>query len=112
MAFALKFTGMKWQDGKYGTSQAPGEVSGEHIPPDDTRFRKIALTAGYIDCFAVLSVDEALNIASAHYKTLPQSFGVDAHSKHPEENLREVHRALEDADFVIAHLFEWDSGLG
>lgn len=105
MAFAIKLTAMKWDQGGYSCVEVPGEISDRHISSDDPRFRQIAQTPGYLDYFAILSPEEAREIATAHYKKLSSAW-------EPDKAMSKVEHALEDANFVVAHLFEWDSGLG
>lgn len=105
MAFAIKLTAMKWNQGWYSCIEVPGEISDRHISSDDPRFRQIAQTAGYLDYFAILSPEEAREIAAAHYKGLSSAWELD-------KAMSKVEDALEGVNFVVAHLFEWDSGLG
>lgn len=105
MAFAIKLTAMKWDQDGYSSIEVPGEISDRHISSDDPRFRRIDQTAGYLDYFAILSPKEAREIAAAPYKGLAPAW-------EPDKAMSKVEDALEDSNFVVAHLFEWDSGLG
>lgn len=113
MAFAIKLTAMKWSEGRYSCIEVPGEISDRHLSSDDSRFRQIALTAGYLDYFAILSPEEAREIARTHYEELPlwppRPTGQPSLK---DEALSKAEDALRDVDFVVAHLFEWESGLG
>jgi len=112
MAFALKLTGIKWRDGEYSTIQVPGEMSARRPSSDDARFREISISAGYLDYYAIHSVDEALKIAASHYQGLSKLWEPTGQSHIADETLSQVEEAIEGADFVLAHLFEWESGLG
>lgn len=103
MAFSIRMTGMKWCDGEYIPIEVPGEMSGDRVSITDFGFRKIDISVGYLDYFSVLSVDEAIELAKSHYEGFPVAF--DSTWKH-------VRQSLGNVDFVIAHLFEWESGLG
>lgn len=112
MAFAVKLTAMKWNQGGYSCVEVPGEISDRHISPNDPRFRRIAQTAGYLDYFAILSLGEAREIATTHYEELSSLWEPAGKSSVADEALNKVKNALEDVDFVVAHLYEWESGLG
>jgi hypothetical protein len=112
MAFSIKLTAMKWGEGGYACVEVPGEISDRHVSSDDPRFRQIAQTTGYLDYFAVLSPEEAREIAAMHYKELASLWKSSGHSTNAEEALNEAKDALEGADIVVAHLYEWESGLG
>jgi hypothetical protein len=112
MTFAIKLTAMKWRQGRYSCVEVPGEISDQHVSPDDSRFRQISLTAGYLDYFAILSPSEAREIAAKHYEKLSCLWEPAGKSFVADEALSKVEGALKDVDFVVAHLYEWESGLG
>jgi hypothetical protein len=103
MAFSIRLTGMKWHDGKYRVIEIPAEISGDTARVADLGFRRIAISTGHLDYFATLSVSEALELVQHHYE------GLSAHFRSTQNQALEN---LKRTDFVLAHLFEWDSGLG
>src|SRR5687767_4800717 len=72
----------------------------------DPRFRKVGLVCGYEDFVAALSVDEALALCFIERLRAGET-----------ESTREaeVHRLLlshrRSTWFVLAHIYEWESGL-
>ena len=112
MAFAIKLTAMKWSQGGYSCLEVPGNISDRHVSPDDPRFRQMALTGGHLDYFAILSPAEAREIAATHYEELAYLWESAGKSYVADEALSKVENALKDVDFVVAHLYEWGSGLG
>lgn len=110
MAFSIKLSGMKWHHGNWVVVDVPGEISGDHVASGDTRFRRIAMTAGHLDYFAILSVEEALEITSNNNRS--GDLKPDEVSPNTNEKLVEIKKTLQNVDLVFAHQFEWDSGFG
>jgi hypothetical protein len=109
MAFALALVGIEWRGGHYFVREFSREIEGAEILRDDPRFRRIAVCDGYADAFAVLSPSEALAIARQHYQHLASIWGSEG--KQAEDALHEVEVGLKDVAIVLAHIFEWESGL-
>lgn len=95
--------GITWHDGEYTLTEVPGEISGDRVSVSDFGFKKIDWTVGYLDYVAVLSAHQALELARSHYEGAPVGF---------ESTWNQVRKTVTSADFIIAHLFEWESGLG
>ena len=112
MAFGIKLTAMKWSQGGYSCLEVPGNISDRYVSPEDPRFRQIDLTAGHLDYFAILSPEEAQEIAARHYEELAYLWESAGKSYVADEALGKVEDALKDVDFVVAHLYEWESCIG
>jgi hypothetical protein len=111
MAFSLRLTGIKWQDGVATAITFPGDVPGGGIDRQDARFRDISEDAGYLDYYAVLSQDEALQIVKDREWLVESWMKYDARS--PARAVYEAMiNAIRESDLVIAHDYEWESGLG
>lgn len=103
MAFSIKLRGMTWRDGEYALFEVPGEISGDRVSLSDFGFKQINMTPGHLDYVAVLSLDQALQLANSHYDGAPVGI---------EPTWEQVRQSIASADFIIAHLFEWESGHG
>jgi hypothetical protein len=100
MAFSIEILGIRWERGQYALQRAAGCLGDARALMRDPRFREVASQPGYLDVVAVLSVGEALALASA---SPPPSAGVGAYEAFAQ--------SLAGAAFVLVHVFEWDSGL-
>jgi hypothetical protein len=102
MALSLKFIGIKWRYGECSIEQIPGEFgvnATSFLQPStrDPRFREVHVkNDGYFDCYAVLSPSEALELARLHPSGTP---------------LQQIEAALYEVNIVVAHVFEWETGL-
>lgn len=100
MAYSLRFVGLKLRKGEYSMTPIPGEVSWSSFycgSGFDPRLRNVHLNDGYADCFAVLSPAEVLEI-------LAQSRVIGA-------ELPQMQAAVRQATIVVAHVFEWETGM-
>jgi hypothetical protein len=111
MALSLRFIGISWHNGECSAEPVPGEIGSGHSLAQDPRFRAIPLNDGYADYFAVLSAAEALEIARPYYESLAVSWRSVGKESSARAELQQIEAALAKATFVIAHLFEWESGL-
>src|SRR5687767_14773628 len=75
----------------------------------DPRFRLLPSSTGYADYAAVLSVEEVITIMDTHVKAVRAEGLPGARDQRLEEKLNQ-HR--DKTIFVIAHIYEWESGLG
>lgn len=105
MALNLQLLGVKWLKGQYSLHPiAEMGVNWNYI--DDPRFRKIKLNGGYLDAFATLSTDEALEIVKPYYEERADLWC----DPKQLEKLGGIEVTLREVDFVFAHLIEWESG--
>ena len=111
MAFSLRLTGIKWKDGVATAITVPGDVPGGGIDRQDPRFRELSEDAGYLDNYAVLSRDEALQIVRDREWLVESWMKYDV-SGTARSNYEAMQRAIQESDLVIAHNYEWESGLG
>jgi hypothetical protein len=113
MAFSLKFIGINWRRGEYSIRRIPAEI-GISVSTvfDDPRFREISNDApGYRDFYAVLSPAEALEIARPYYEKLVEALRPSGKQSLDEKEFQEIETAVRKVDIVVAHVFEWESGL-
>jgi hypothetical protein len=105
MALSIDLTGVPRKVGE-PTWGIDNVVWPPHVLERDSRFRQISLDQGYVDFLAVLTVDEALEINSQY---------LDWKLEHWERKNRELQLMLEtrrvDTDFVVVHVYEWETGM-
>ena len=110
MAFSLRLTGVKWEDGVATAITIPGDVPGGAMNRPDPRFRELSEDAGYLDYYAVLRKEEALQIVKAGEWLVESWMKLDASSP-ARANHEAMLKAIQESDLVIAHNYEWESGL-
>ena len=110
MAFTIKFTGIKIQQGQYETIFVPGEVPGLLCNLDESRFTEIKLSLTYSDSFIILTPAEALKLYLRYYRVI-ESLSEEEDMDDSDSIVGRIEKALSQADFVIAHRYEWESGM-
>ena len=111
MAFSLRLTGMKWNNGGSTVVPIPNDVPGGGAKASDSRFRQISQNHGYLDYFAVLSRDEALQLVQERQPLVESWMRLDPQS--PARSRYEATLdAIRESDVVIANCYEWESGFG
>ena len=63
----------------------------------------------YSDSFAMVTPEEALEIAGHYYRIMESLWGSD--DVDALGILHSIKEALDQVDFVIAHRYEWESGM-
>ena len=109
MALSLFFVEIAARQGEWSATRIPGVFPGRYDLLTDTRFRE--LPGDHASFFAVLTADEAFNIVHRHrhrVTTMPHApaAGVD-----PEQISADWDQVRRRANFILANLYEWDSGL-
>lgn len=111
MAFSLRLTGIRWKDGIATAITIPGDVPGARVNTQDPRFRELSEDAGYLDYYALLSKEEALQIVQGGEWLVDGWMKCNASST-ARADYEAMQRAIQESDLVIAHNYEWESGLG
>ena len=111
MALSLRFIGVIERNGQCTAEPIPGQIGVGHGFARDPWFREIPLNDGYADYFAVLTPEEALKIARPWYESLAASWKSVGKESAARAELEQIEARLANAAGVIAHIFEWESGL-
>lgn len=104
MALSVQLIAIKWHLGDFSVTQRIDLSWNPYKLREDNRFRDVDVTSHYLDSMAILSLDEVLEIER-------QMYIVDNDSAKAEECVNILREKLRDASFVIAQIYEWESGL-
>jgi hypothetical protein len=110
MVSAVRLTGLKWDDGAVAAITIADGVPGARIDDRDPRFRTLPENAGYPDCYAVLSKDEAMAIVKSGEWLVETWMKADPGSS-ARSRYEAMLVAIEESNLVVAQNYEWESGL-
>lgn len=98
MALFVRFTGVKAMHPTHETLYLPWEIPGVGARIHSFTFRPVQMSPTYSDSVAILTPEETQEWVWSFYGSSPES-------------LPRIEQLLKDVDYVIAHLYEWDSGM-
>jgi hypothetical protein len=107
MATSLEFhciVPVTWEQDECCLLHLPSKIGTYARLWEDSRFRNIHGAHGYLDHYAVLSPAEAAELISLYYEK--------AVCLEKEGELENIQTTIKRARIVVAHYYEWESGLG
>ena len=106
--------GIRWEANKYALQPVSGHIGDARLLMDDPRFRDVSEAgSSYLDYVGVLSVEEAVEMAKSDNDEIARSrTPKEVAAFKLEERLDKFKKSLEGVQFVVIHIYEWESGLG
>ncbi len=113
MAFSVEILAVHLDFGRYSLRKTHGWIGNAHTLMDDPRFRDVSHMQSYMDYAGILTVDEAVAMAKAHYHQNAQSASPEIRESTGDPNVHSeaFRNSLHGASFVLVHIGEWESGL-